>query len=124
MEAPSATSDAHYDLGNAFYERWLDPSMTYSSAWFERKGQSLGAAQRHKYEALARGMNLQPSHHLLEIGCGWGGFAEFAVREVGKLRVTVSATISREQYDFAKKRMFEKGLAEKADSSTRRLSRR
>jgi cyclopropane-fatty-acyl-phospholipid synthase len=104
---------AHYDLGNAFYERWLDSSMTYSSAWFEREDQPLEAAQRRKYAALARGMGLEPSHHVLEIGCGWGGFAEYAAREVGA-RVT-GVTISREQYEFAKKRLFENGLSEKAD---------
>jgi cyclopropane-fatty-acyl-phospholipid synthase len=104
---------AHYDLGNAFYERWLDRSMTYSSAWFERKGQSLEAAQRHKYAALAKSIDLKPGHHVLEIGCGWGGFAEFAAAEVGA-QVT-GITISREQYDFARKRLFDKGLAEKAD---------
>jgi cyclopropane-fatty-acyl-phospholipid synthase len=104
---------AHYDLGNAFYERWLDASMTYSSAWFEREGQPLDDAQRHKYAELARGMGLEPRHHVLEIGCGWGGFAEFATREIGA-RVT-GVTISREQYEFAKKRIFESGLAEKAD---------
>jgi cyclopropane-fatty-acyl-phospholipid synthase len=104
---------AHYDLGNAFYERWLDPSMTYSSAWFERDGQPLEQAQRNKYAALARGMQLEPSHHVLEIGCGWGGFAEFAACEVGA-RVT-GITISEEQYQFARKRVFDKGLAEKVD---------
>ncbi len=104
---------AHYDLGNAFYERWLDPSMTYSSAWFECESQSLDDAQRNKYAALARGMGLEPSHHVLEIGCGWGGFAEFAAREVGS-KVT-GVTISREQYDFARKRLFENGLTEKAE---------
>jgi cyclopropane-fatty-acyl-phospholipid synthase len=104
---------AHYDLGNAFYERWLDRSMTYSSAWFEREGQPLEDAQQHKYAELARGMGLGPGLHVLEIGCGWGGFAEFAAREVGA-KVT-GVTISREQYEFAKKRMFENGLSEKAD---------
>jgi cyclopropane-fatty-acyl-phospholipid synthase len=104
---------AHYDLGNAFYERWLDPGMTYSSAWFEHEGQTLDDAQRHKYAELARCMELGPSHHVLEIGCGWGGFAEFAAREVGA-KVT-GVTISREQYDFARKRLFENGLAEKVD---------
>ena len=104
---------AHYDLGNAFYERWLDSGMTYSSAWFEREGQSLVDAQRHKYAELARGMGLGPDHHVLEIGCGWGGFAEFAAREVGA--TVTGVTISREQYDFARKRIFENGLAEKAD---------
>jgi cyclopropane-fatty-acyl-phospholipid synthase len=104
---------AHYDLGNAFYERWLDPGMTYSSAWFERAGQPLEQAQRHKYEALARNMQLEPGQHVLEIGCGWGGFAEFAAGEVGA-RVT-GVTISREQYEFTKKRLFERGLTEKVD---------
>jgi cyclopropane-fatty-acyl-phospholipid synthase len=104
---------AHYDLGNAFYQRWLDPSMTYSSALFERDDQPLEQAQRHKYEALARSMELETSHHVLEIGCGWGGFAEFAAAEVGA-RVT-GITISSEQYAFARKRLYDKGLAEKAD---------
>ena len=104
---------AHYDLGNAFYERWLDPTMTYSSALFASAGQPLEAAQRNKYAALARSMGLEPSHSVLEIGCGWGGFAEFAAREVGA-HVT-GITISREQYEFARKRLFDKGLAEKAD---------
>ena len=104
---------AHYDLGNAFYERWLDPTMTYSAARFENPGQSLPAAQWHKYSTLAQSMALGPDQHVLEIGCGWGGFAEFAAREVGA-RVT-GITISREQHDFAKRRLFEKGLAEKAD---------
>ena len=104
---------AHYDLGNAFYERWLDGSMTYSSAWFEHQGQPLEQAQRRKYEALAQSMELKPDHHVLEIGCGWGGFAEYAAREIGA-RVT-GVTISREQYEFARKRLFDNGLAEKAD---------
>ncbi|HLK23917.1 MAG TPA: class I SAM-dependent methyltransferase, partial [Caulobacteraceae bacterium] len=86
---------AHYDLGNAFYERWLDPSMTYSSAVFERDGEPLEAAQRRKYVALAEGMALETGQHVLEIGCGWGGFAEFAAKEVGA-RVT-GITISKEQ---------------------------
>jgi len=104
---------AHYDLGNAFYERWLDPTMTYSAARFERPEQPLADAQTHKYATLAQSMELGPDNHVLEIGCGWGGFAEFAAKEVGA-RVT-GITISTEQYDFAKKRMFDQGLAEKAD---------
>ncbi len=103
----------HYDLGNAFYSRWLDPTMTYSSARYERPEQPLHEAQRAKYRSLAEGMELKPGHHVLEIGCGWGGFAEFAARDVGA-RVT-AITISREQYDFARRRMFEQGLAERAD---------
>ena len=105
--------EAHYDLGNAFYSRWLDPSMTYSSARYERPGQSLSEAQRNKYASLAREIELQPEHSVLEIGCGWGGFAEFAAKEVGA-RVT-GVTISPAQYEFARKRMFDLGLAERAD---------
>jgi cyclopropane-fatty-acyl-phospholipid synthase len=104
---------AHYDLGNAFYARWLDPSMTYSSARFERPDQPLKEAQRNKYASLARQIGLGPDNHVLEIGCGWGGFAEFAAGEVGA-KVT-GITISQAQYDFARQRMFEQGLAERAD---------
>jgi cyclopropane-fatty-acyl-phospholipid synthase len=104
---------AHYDLGNAFYAAWLDPSMTYSSARFPDAGASLEAGQREKYAALARSMDLQSGHSVLEIGCGWGGFAEFATKEIGA-RVT-GITISREQYDFARQRMFAAGLADRAD---------
>jgi cyclopropane-fatty-acyl-phospholipid synthase len=104
---------AHYDLGNAFYSRWLDPSMTYSSARFERPGETLTQAQANKYASLARQIELGPDNHVLEIGCGWGGFAEFAAREVGA-KVT-GITISPSQYQFAKQRLFEAGLAERAD---------
>jgi len=104
---------AHYDLGNAFYERWLDPSMTYSSAKFDTPEQSLSDAQRNKYASLARRIELRPEHRLLEIGCGWGGFAEFAAKEIG-CQVT-GITISREQHDFAKRRLAIAGLAAKTD---------
>jgi cyclopropane-fatty-acyl-phospholipid synthase len=104
---------AHYDLGNSFYEKWLDPSMTYSSAKFETPGQDLTAAQHNKNRALAQTMGLQSGQSVLEIGCGWGGFAEFAAAEVGA-KVT-GITISQAQYDYARKRLFDKGLAEKAD---------
>lgn len=108
---------AHYDLGNAFYGAWLDDTMTYSSARFEHAGQSLEAAQRAKYAALARLMDLRASHSVVEIGCGWGGFALFAAGEVGA-QVT-GVTISREQYDFARRRVFEAGLAERVDIQLR-----
>jgi len=104
---------AHYDLGNAFYERWLDPTMTYSSARYERPDQPLSEAQTAKYRALALGMGLQAGQTVLEIGCGWGGFAEFAAREVGA-KVT-AITISEEQFKFAKRRMHAQGLNERAD---------
>jgi len=104
---------AHYDLGNAFYERWLDSTMTYSAARFERPGEKLSEAQARKYRTLCESMGLAPDHHVLEIGCGWGGFAEFAARDVGA-KVT-AITISEEQFRFAKERMFRQGLNERAD---------
>ncbi|MET4682672.1 cyclopropane-fatty-acyl-phospholipid synthase family protein [Brevundimonas faecalis] len=104
---------AHYDLGNSFYGAWLDPSMTYSSARFEAPGQALEEAQRAKYASLARMMDLQPGHRVLEIGCGWGGFAEFAAREIGAW--VTGVTISREQHDYARRRLFDAGLAERVD---------
>lgn len=104
---------AHYDLGNAFYASWLDASMTYSSARFTRAGMALDAAQREKYASLARLMDLRSGQSVLEIGCGWGGFAEFAARDVGA-RVT-AITISQEQFDFARQRMFNAGLSDRVD---------
>jgi cyclopropane-fatty-acyl-phospholipid synthase len=104
---------AHYDLGNAFYGAWLDPGMTYSSAVFASPGQALQGAQEAKYEALARSIGLEASHSVLEIGCGWGGFAEYAAGHVGA-KVT-GVTISKAQHDFARRRLFEQGLADRAD---------
>ena len=104
---------AHYDLGNAFYASWLDPGMTYSSALFDDPGQSLSAAQMNKYRALCEAMDLRAEHHVLEIGCGWGGFAEYAAGTVGA-RVT-AITISREQYDYAQQRLAQRGLSERVE---------
>lgn len=95
--------EAHYDLGNAFYERWLDPSMTYSSARFPTAKSSLEDAQREKYAALARSIDLRSDHSVLEIGCGWGGFAEYAAKEIGA-QVTC-LTLSPSQRDYALERM-------------------
>lgn len=103
---------AHYDLGNAFYSQWLDPTMTYSAARFRDGADSLEAAQQQKYASLSRQMELSTDQQVLEIGCGWGGFAEFAAKEVGA-RIT-AITISREQHDFARRRIFQAGLAERA----------
>ena len=102
---------AHYDLGNAFYSAWLDPGMTYSSALFLGSDRNLESGQRAKYAALATDIGLGPDNHVLEIGCGWGGFAEFAARDIG-CKVT-GLTISKAQFDFAQKRIFEAGLNEK-----------
>jgi len=104
---------AHYDLGNAFYERWLDPSMTYSSAIFDPSDLSLEHAQQAKYASLASKLSLQPEQRLLEVGCGWGGFAEFAAREFGT-HVT-AITISEEQHAFAAERIQRAGLNDKVD---------
>lgn len=104
---------AHYDLGNDFYAFWLDPSMTYSSARFVQPGLSLEQAQRAKYASLARLMDLRRDETVLEIGCGWGGFAEFAAGEVGA-QVT-GVTISQEQFNYASERIFKAGLSEKVD---------
>ena len=90
---------AHYDIGNAFYSAWLDPSMTYSSALFEDDTPDLTAAQHNKYRRLAEAIDLRPGQKLLEIGCGWGGFAEYAAKTFGAK--VVGLTISKEQRDFA-----------------------
>jgi cyclopropane-fatty-acyl-phospholipid synthase len=104
---------AHYDIGNAFYKSWLDSSMTYSSALFEDGASDLTAAQHNKYRRLAEAINLQPDQTVLEIGCGWGGFAEFAARTYG-VKV-VGLTISQEQREFAQKRIFDAGLSERVE---------
>lgn len=102
---------AHYDLGNTFYRAWLDPSMTYSSAYFGAGAANLPDAQRAKYRLLADQLKLKPGDHVLEIGCGWGGFAEVAAREYGA-KVT-GLTLSDEQYAYAVKRMEEAGLSDR-----------
>jgi len=105
---------AHYDLGNRFYEAWLDRTMTYSSARFdETEVQDLEAGQIAKYRALAEQLELKADEHVLEIGCGWGGFAEFAAREYG-VRVT-GITISDEQLDYARARMERAGLSDRVE---------
>ena len=102
---------AHYDLGNAFYARWLDESMTYSAALYDRPDMNLRDAQTRKYAALAERIGLTGDQHVLEIGCGWGGFAEFAGRTIGA-RVT-AVTISQAQYDYASARIQRAGLGER-----------
>jgi len=104
---------AHYDLGNDFYRLWLDDSMTYSSALFATGQESLERAQEAKYASIVDRMGVEPGDHVLEIGCGWGGFAEYAAARRG-LRVT-GLTISRAQHDFAIARMKNAGLADRVD---------
>jgi len=103
---------AHYDLGNRFYETWLDRTMTYSSARFDQT-RDLETAQLAKYRALARHLDLKAGDHVLEIGCGWGGFAEVAAAEFGA-RVT-GITISDEQLSYARARMERAGLSGQVD---------
>ena len=101
----------HYDLGNDFYRLWLDDTMTYSSALFEDGfQQSLEAAQTAKYASMVDQMGVSAGDHVLEIGCGWGGFAEYAAKERG-LKVTC-LTISKEQFNYAKERIENAGLAD------------
>lgn len=103
----------HYDMGNAFFGAWLDPSMTYSSALFDTGAQDLAAAQRKKYDRLLDRIGARPGERLLEIGCGWGGFARHAAARRG-LHVT-ALTISREQYELARRHVHEDGLADKVE---------
>lgn len=103
----------HYDLGNDFYRHWLDETMTYSSAMFLQDDQSLADAQRAKYARIVAALDLGPHDHVLEIGCGWGGFVEYAARETG-CRVT-GLTLSREQAKFARERLAQAGLADKVE---------
>ncbi|HEX4532831.1 MAG TPA: cyclopropane-fatty-acyl-phospholipid synthase family protein [Rhizomicrobium sp.] len=104
---------AHYDLGNEFYKRWLDETMTYSSALFERPGMSLAEGQRAKWQKLAEMLDLKPGLHVLEIGCGWGGFAIFLAKEYA-CRVT-GLTLSEEQYAHARMAIAREGLSDKID---------
>ena len=101
----------HYDLGNDFFSLWLDPSLTYSSAIFEKQESNLELAQMNKYKKLLSLINPKAGDKILEIGCGWGGFAEY----VGKNHdIKIDCiTISQKQFDYASKRIFENGLNEK-----------
>ncbi len=103
----------HYDLNNEFFKLFLDPTMTYSSAIFNRPGQSLEEGQYQKYDALCRKLKLRSTDHVLEIGSGWGGFAVHAVKNYD-CRVT-TITISEEQYAYAKERFRREGVADKVD---------
>lgn len=103
---------AHYDLGNAFYASWLDRTMTYSSALFEQPSESLADAQLRKYRRILHCLQPRPGQTILEIGCGWGGFAEVAAAEFG-CRV-LGLTLSREQLDYARRRARRAGVADLA----------
>ena len=103
---------AHYDLGNEFYRLWLDDTMSYSSGVFDDKVNSLEAAQTLKYRKVLEAAEVKKGSKVLEIGCGWGGFAEMAAKAGAKLR---GITLSREQLAFAKARMAREKLADKTE---------
>ncbi len=104
---------AHYDLGNEFYRLWLDQTMTYSSALYEGgESKPLEAAQTAKYERILTQLGARQGDSILEIGCGWGGFAETAARR--GMRVT-GVTISQEQLSYARERLQRAGLADRVD---------
>jgi cyclopropane-fatty-acyl-phospholipid synthase len=101
----------HYDLNNEFFGLFLDPSMTYSSAYFENESTPLAEAQAEKYDRLCRKLKLKPHDHVLEIGSGWGGNAIHIAKNYG-CRVT-TVTISEEQYKYASERIEREGLSDK-----------
>jgi cyclopropane-fatty-acyl-phospholipid synthase len=103
---------AHYDLGNDFYSAWLDPTMTYSSARFASKSDSLGEAQLRKIRMLLDRLDLKPGYRMLEIGCGWGTLAIEAAKRGASV---VGLTLSTEQKAWAERRIAEAGLASKIE---------
>ena len=103
---------AHYDLGNAFYQLWLDDTMNYSSAVFERPDQPMREAQQAKVRRALRMARVRPGDRVLEIGCGWGALAEMATTEMGAS--VTGVTLSTEQLAFAQQRMARLGVATEA----------
>ncbi len=101
----------HYDLGNQFYEQWLDNTMTYSSAIFDKQNTNLSDAQINKYKKIADSLSLNENSKTLEIGCGWGGFSSYIARNY-KCKVD-AITISKEQYDYTASKIQKEGLGEK-----------
>jgi cyclopropane-fatty-acyl-phospholipid synthase len=102
---------AHYDLGNEFFQLFLDPSMMYSSAVFPTPEADLATAAEHKLELICQQLELKDSDHLIEIGTGWGGMAIYAARHYG-CRVTTT-TISQEQYEHAREAVVKAGLEDR-----------
>ena len=101
----------HYDLGNSFYDKWLDQSMTYSSAYFDKNNQNLYDAQISKYYQIAKSLNLNENSKVLEIGCGWGGFSSYIAKNF-KSKID-AITISKEQFEYASNKIQQEGLGEK-----------
>ena len=99
---------AHYDLGNNFYKLWLDPTMTYSSALFKSPQEDLEQAQKNKYQRIIETLKPQKNDHILEVGCGWGGFATMVAKQTG-CRVTC-LTLSEEQHKYAQDLVIKENL--------------
>jgi len=111
VEGSRKNISEHYDLNNDFFASFLDPTMTYSSAYFYKDGLSLQEAQIAKYDRLCRQLHLKPTDHVLEIGSGWGGNAIYMAKTYG-CRVT-SLTISEEQHKLAVERVAAEGLSDR-----------
>ena len=103
----------HYDLGNKFYEKWLDKSMTYSSAIFDQQNTNLSDAQINKYKKIAESLSLNENSKTLEIGCGWGGFSSYVAKNY-KCKID-AITISKEQFNYTSNKIQKEGLGEKVD---------
>ncbi len=103
----------HYDLGNEFFSLWLDKTLTYSSAIFDNDRLDLESGQINKYKKLSNLVNPKPGDKILEIGCGWGGFAEFVGKNYDVHLDCI--TISKKQYEYARERIFKNGLNEKVN---------
>ena len=100
---------AHYDLGNDFYEEWLDDSLTYSSGFFKTGNETLSQAQKNKFDSLIKGNEPKSGDHVLEIGSGWGSFAFYLISKYPDITID-TLTISQEQYDFVKSKIEENHL--------------
>jgi len=101
----------HYDLGNSFYEKWLDKSMTYSSGMFKKESDDLYDAQLNKYQNLAKITDIKNNDKVLEVGCGWGGFSCFLAKNFSA--DVTAITISKKQYEKVKEKVFTEKLTEK-----------
>ena len=103
----------HYDLGNNFFSLWLDKTLTYSSAIYENQNDNLETAQKNKYQKLINLLQITERDKVLEIGCGWGGFSEYLAKKHDVLVDCI--TISRKQYEYSKKRIFDASLNNKVN---------
>ncbi len=103
----------HYDLGNDFFSKWLDKTLTYSSAVFDNQNNNLETAQKNKYQKLINLLQIKDGDKVLEIGCGWGGFSEFLAKKYDVLIDCI--TISKKQFEYSKKRILENGLDNKVN---------